>query len=572
MSRYQQNSGKGRDFIIVILLLCVGAFVLHWFTQKPSAPKTIVVHEEAPVEQSAPAPEVVAPPPAPTPATAPTVASPPVIVAVPAPPPVPESQVLEGQLHDAQATADQARADIEAAKTAAIQRLHSSPDYIADKAEVDSTKAAKDAAVAKVRNDTENGSDSDTYATDSAAVHTAENAWLTANQKLNDLQSQSIESDPAVLQKQQALKESLASVAEVQAKLTACVQSGAVAQPVSLQLQSQNQISQQPQVTTPQPAEVNANIAAVTSGADSLSAAVLKLESAINTEYSGTIGANWSTQQTQIWLSGHADAAAKAARQIVGTQLKASFVVAGVSPGSPEITAHLIPTVRHDGMTNADRFILKPFEKDALAATIALHDLNSQWAAMSNQHNTLLTDIHGLQDVMSADRQKHVDTSWAQNKINDDQATLDKLEDQGWILQHKKLPPAQDAAGRANQNLSDEKAKILAADQIRATYWGQILIHTSDPNLLQKPVGTRVDVSLLVTKVSVSVVRVPDGATWMFNSDSTGIGANRLPNAPDDSGMGSVLPDPQVIIVLGCADAKPAAADPQTSSFELQPN
>jgi chemotaxis protein histidine kinase CheA len=228
MSRYQQNSGKGRDLIIVALLLCIGVFVIKWYTQKPAPPKTIIVHEEAPAPvQPAPAPVVVTPPPAPAPAPAPVIEQPPKIVAIPVPPPTPESQILEGELHDAQTAADQAKADLDAAKTAAIQQFQNSPDYVTARADVETTKVAKDAAVQRVQNDMQNGSD--TTEADQATLHAAEAAWLTANQKLNELQSQTTDADPTVTQKQQTLKTAVANVADLQGRLSACIQNNMTA-------------------------------------------------------------------------------------------------------------------------------------------------------------------------------------------------------------------------------------------------------------------------------------------------------------------------------------------------------
>jgi len=143
------------------------------------------------------------------------------IVAIPVPPPVPESQILEGELNDAQAAAKQAKADLDTATATAVQQLHGSPDYIVAKADVEAKKTAKDAAVEKLQLDTRRGDDIDT---DTANLRTAESDWLTATQKLNDLQSQNVAADPAVAQKQQSMQGALATVADLQKRLSTCIQ------------------------------------------------------------------------------------------------------------------------------------------------------------------------------------------------------------------------------------------------------------------------------------------------------------------------------------------------------------
>jgi hypothetical protein len=222
MSKYQQRSAGTREFVIFAVIVLGGACAWQWYTRKPPIIQRVVVHDlpaPPPVQEVAPAPVVVVP--APKPQPAPVAAPAPQIVAIPAPPPTPESQILEGELTDAQAAAKQAKADLDATTATAVQQLHGSPDYIAAKSDVEAKKVAKDAAVEQLQKVTRDGDDIDTA---TANLRTAESDWLTATQKLNDLQNQNVAADPAVAQKQQALQIAMASVADLQKRLSTCIQ------------------------------------------------------------------------------------------------------------------------------------------------------------------------------------------------------------------------------------------------------------------------------------------------------------------------------------------------------------
>jgi hypothetical protein len=212
------------EVVVFVLLICGVGLAIQWFTRKPPIVQKVIIHDQtpAPIQQQAPAP-VIVPPTAKPPPPAPVVAPARPVVAIPVPPPLPEAQILEGQLHDAHAAADQATADLDAAKASAMQKIHNSPDYIAARTDLEMKKTAKDAAVEKLRNDDRNG-EADNIDQDTENVRTTAADWLAASQQFHSLENQNVDADPGVVQKQQAYKDSLAVVADLQNRLTTDIQ------------------------------------------------------------------------------------------------------------------------------------------------------------------------------------------------------------------------------------------------------------------------------------------------------------------------------------------------------------
>ena len=215
-----RNGVSKAEVLTFLVILGAATMVAVYYNQKPKVEtKVVVVQPPPPPVEEAPPPPPAPPLPPPAPEvkapvreTAPVL--PPVIIAPP--PPVPACQIIEAKLHDAQNAETQAEADLAAAKQSAVSQLQSSPDYVAAKSDAAEKKSTASAAVQKLRDDQQAGTETDE---EKAGVRTAETAWLAAESKLLQMQNDSVAADPQVLEKQKALKDVSNTIATLQDSL-----------------------------------------------------------------------------------------------------------------------------------------------------------------------------------------------------------------------------------------------------------------------------------------------------------------------------------------------------------------
>jgi hypothetical protein len=209
--RRKTSSRKGEAWAFLVVL-GLGGMVALYLNQKPKVVvKTVVVQPAAtePATQEAPPPAVVeAPPPPPPQVVEPVVVAP--------PPPPPECLVIEAKLRDAQSLLAQDQSDLAAASRAAVDRLHKSQDYAKAKADIAAMQKAREDVAAQLAKDTSDGVD--TYH-DEENLRTAANNLVDAKAKLAAMDSDAATSDPAVLDKQDALKTAAANVSDLRRQL-----------------------------------------------------------------------------------------------------------------------------------------------------------------------------------------------------------------------------------------------------------------------------------------------------------------------------------------------------------------
>jgi hypothetical protein len=207
----RKTSNRKGEALAFLVVLGLGGMVALYLNQKPQVVvKTVVVQPVAtePATQEAPPVVVEAPPPPPPEEVKP------VIVA--APPPLPQCVTIEAKLRDAQNVLAQDQSDLAAASKAAVDRLHQTQDYASAKADIATKQKAREDVAAQLAKDTSDGAD--TYH-DEENLRTAAKDLLDAKAKLTAMDSDAATADPAVLEKQEALKTAAANVSNLRQQL-----------------------------------------------------------------------------------------------------------------------------------------------------------------------------------------------------------------------------------------------------------------------------------------------------------------------------------------------------------------
>jgi hypothetical protein len=202
-----RRNGVGRGEILAFLALLGSVVaVCLYINQKPQViERTIVVEKEAPT----PAPQPPLPKPAPVVRPSQVVQAPveplqlPEVVVV-ANPPVPACVAMTKRLRIALEAGIQTEKDLAAARRAAIDNLHQSPDYLAMKADQEAKKKAKDEALSALARDNSAGNDTDQ---DTANVRAASLAWAAQAGVLTNMEEATVATDRTANQKIQDLKD-----------------------------------------------------------------------------------------------------------------------------------------------------------------------------------------------------------------------------------------------------------------------------------------------------------------------------------------------------------------------------
>ncbi|MGA2443732.1 MAG: hypothetical protein ABSH08_22485 [Tepidisphaeraceae bacterium] len=110
----------------------------------------------------------------------------------------------------------QDQSDLAAAGKAAVDRLHKSDDYASAKADIAAKQKVREDVAAQLAKDTSEGAD--TYH-DEENLRTAAKDLLDAKAKMNAMDSDAATADPAVLEKQEALKTAAANISNLRQQL-----------------------------------------------------------------------------------------------------------------------------------------------------------------------------------------------------------------------------------------------------------------------------------------------------------------------------------------------------------------
>ncbi|MGD0767472.1 MAG: hypothetical protein ABSB42_04530 [Tepidisphaeraceae bacterium] len=124
-------------------------------------------------------------------------------------------------MQDAQRAEAQAQVDLAVAKQVAIDKVQSSPDYIAAKTDASTKKAAVTSLVEKLRSDEQSMTETDD---EKASVRAAEASWLEVDTKLAQMKDDAVAADSSIAEKQKAIKDDAATVASLQKALSDYIQ------------------------------------------------------------------------------------------------------------------------------------------------------------------------------------------------------------------------------------------------------------------------------------------------------------------------------------------------------------
>jgi len=212
-----RHTGLGAGEILgFLILLAIGIAVALYLNQKPTVVvKNVIVQPNvpaAPIQEAAP----------PAPAEPVVVkAAPPAEISLPierivVAPTVRACVAIEKKLRIAQDAAVQIRANIAAAKQAALTALYQSPDYLAAKADKADKKEAKQAVADTLQKDRTTGADTDH---DLADMQATSAAWVVSSGTLAKMEDDAIASDDQVNQQIQNLKDIKIQIAALQKQL-----------------------------------------------------------------------------------------------------------------------------------------------------------------------------------------------------------------------------------------------------------------------------------------------------------------------------------------------------------------
>jgi len=207
----RKTSNRKAEALAFLVVLGLGGMVALYLNQKPQVVvKTVVVQPPAtePATQEAPPVVVEAPPPPPPEVVEPVVVAP--------PPPPPPCVAIEAKLRDALSALAQDQSELAAVSKAAVDRLHQTQDYANAKADIATMQKAREDVAAQLAKDTSDGAD--TYH-DEENLRTAAKNLLDAKAKLTAMDSDAETSDPAILDKQEALKTAAANISNLRQQL-----------------------------------------------------------------------------------------------------------------------------------------------------------------------------------------------------------------------------------------------------------------------------------------------------------------------------------------------------------------
>lgn len=280
-----------------------------------------------------------------------------------------------------------------------------------------------------------------------------------------------------------------------------------------------------------------------------LSICVQQLESHLTRDFSGSIGAQWTPDQTAEWLNKSAEKAASAVIKLVGVETTAKIVVDAPLPDRSGITGHLFLAARPMMLTNADRLQLKVLIRSATVARIYFESVQGQWNSLQQQRDATQAYLDRL-------KRRQADPNINREQLFDQ---INQAEARLWDIDHRDTPrlasELQDAQAKSDESAAKEKQledQLLQADKQRLADWGPVVVRTSDTNLLSQHHGAICSVRVRVEAVDVAMIRIPDGAAWNFSSDVPEKAEIHSPTAGDDSGPGAVPPYVSSRITVRC--------------------